>query len=234
MKTLRSTIVLFIFFLLSFQIVSAEVNPKTLLSTADSQIFIKAGFSQDYHEAQGYVNEFTKEGVLHQFFIKDGKCTDILTTLQPSPGKVSVTNKRLKFIDRRAKVFHASMEITQSESLPKNTSHCWIRYSDVAVTGPGLESGIILYPGEKAFSYFPVDGVMQYKEIADISNFNNKTVKVDIIRLDGISYFYLNKTFAFQYEDGITNMVSFEAGSELLEGSNRIRCDFDNFIFLAQ
>ncbi len=220
--------------LLSFQFVSADTDPKTLLSTADSEIFIKAGFTQDYHEAQGYVNEFTKEGVLHQYFIQNGKCTDILTTLQPSPQTVSVTNKRLKFIDRRAKVFHASMEIKQSESIPAKTSHCWIRYSDVANTGPGLESGIILYPGEKAFFFSPVDGVMQYTEIADLSGFTKNLIKVDVIRLDGISYFYLNRSFVFQYEDGIANMVAFEAGSELLEGSNRIRCDFDNFIFLAQ
>ena len=42
------------------------------------------------------------------------------------------------------------------------------------------------------------------------------------------------KGYAFQYEDGIVNPVSFEGGSQLLEGANRIRCDFDDFIFLAQ
>ena len=213
----------------------AAEDPQTLLKRADSEIFIKAGFSQDYSEAQGYVNEFAPGDVLHQYFIKDGVGTEILTSLQSAPADVFVTNKRLKFDDRRAKAFHAGYSVRRTESIPEEAGRCWIRYSDAVVAGAGRESGVILYPGYKAFAYSPSDGTVQYTEIADLSQFDiNKNVKLDVIRLDGISYFYFNGEFAFQYEDGITNPVSFEGGTELHEGANRIRCDFDNFTFLAQ
>jgi hypothetical protein len=42
-------------------------------------------------------------------------------------------------------------------------------------------------------------------------------------------YVYGNGEFLFSYEDKIKETVSFESGSELSEGGNRIRCDYDDF-----
>ena len=231
---------IFLLMLMAFVLVFGNAmgaeDPQKLLSTADSEIFIKAGFAQDYSEAQGYVNEFVGGGdVLHQYYIQNGVGIEVLTSLQPSSLDVSVTNKRLKFEDRRAKVFHVSYKMWLTESIPENAGRCWMRYSDAVIAGAGRESGVILYPGYKAYAFSPVDGEMKYSEIADLSDFSLlNQLKIDVIRLDGISYFYINGTFAFQYEDNIANPVSFEGGSELFEGSNRIRCDFDDFTFLSQ
>lgn len=230
MKRISLLLTLILIIMVYGSVISAE-NPETLLKKADSEIFIKAPFVQNFSEKQGYVNEFVDGDVLHQYFIENGKGTDVLTSLQPSVLDVTTTNKRLKFDDKRAKTFHVSYELQRKESVPENSGYCWIRYSDTLIVGPGRESGVIVYPGYKAFSFTPVDGVMKYTEIADLSKYNVSNVITDVIRLDGITYFYFNGNFAFQYEDGITNLVSFEGGSSLFEGGNRIRCDFDNFTF---
>ena len=213
----------------------AADDPQALLRTAKEEIFIKAGFSQNYSETQGYVNEFAAGDVLHQYFIKDGVGTEILTSLQPSPANIMVTNKRLAFADRRAKVFYSSYKVKRTEAIPEDAGYCWIRYSDQAVAGAGRECGVILYPGHKAFSFAPVDGTIRYTEIADLSDIDmDRQNLLEVIRMDGVSHFYFNGYFAFKYEDGIANPVSFEGGTELHEGMNRIRCDFDDFVFLTQ
>lgn len=232
-------IIAFLFFItaaiFSFSNVFAADDPETLLRTADTEIFIKKGYSQSYDEKQGCVNEFVGSEVLHQYYIQNGKASDVMTSLQPNLSTVNAANKRLKFDDQRAKGFHATYTMKRQDSIPENAGYCWLRYSDAVLAGAGRESGVILYPGYKAFSFTPVDGVMQYTEIADLSQFSSSgSIKTDVIRLDGVAYFYFNGKFAFQYEDGIVNPVSFEGGSQLLEGANRIRCDFDDFIFLAQ
>lgn len=235
MNRIKSLFFLFFALLVTFVSSFADTDPVTLLRTADSEIFIKAGFSQNYDEKQGYTNEFVSGDILHQYFISNGKGSEVLTSLQPSPVSVNVTNKRVKFDDRRAKVFHVSYKLQRTESIPDNAGYCFFRYSDAVIAGAGRESGVIVYPGYKAFAYSPVDGVMQYSEIADLSGLDiDRNIKADVIRIDGIAYFYFNGSFAFQYEDGIANPVSFEGGTELLEGSNRIRCDFDDFTFLSQ
>lgn len=223
------------FLLFTFFSVCAQDDPETLYRTADTEIFIKRGFEQRYNETQGCVNEFTGGEILHQYYIKDGKASDVMTSLQPAPQSVSAANKRLKFDDQRAKGFHVSYRMNRAESIPENAGYCWLRYSDAVLAGAGRENGVILYPGEKAYSFTPVDGVMQYTEIADLSKFGpSGNIMIDVIRLNGIAYFYFNGQFAFQYEDGITNPVSFEGGSLLLEGANRIRCDFDDFTYLPE
>ena len=235
MKKLTFIFCLAAFLVLSVCIAYAQENPETLLRTADTEIFIKRGFEQSYNETQGCVNEFNGGDVLHQYYIKDGKASDVMTSLQSAPATVSAGNKRLKFDEQRSKGFHVSYRINRAESIPENAGYCWLRYSDAVLAGAGRESGVILYPGEKAYSFSPVEGVMQYTEIADLSTFGpSGNIKIDVIRLNGTAYFYFNGNFAFQYEDGITNPVSFEGGSMLLEGANRIRCDFDDFTYLPE
>ena len=221
--------------LLFFSNVIADVDPETLRKTADTEIFNKAPFKQTFSEKQGYVNEFLENEILHQYYINNGKGSDVLTSLQPCKSDISSTNKRIKFDDRPAKNFHVKYTVRRNESVPDNSGYCWIRYSDKLYTGTGKENGIVIYPGYKAFSFSHVDSNIQLSEISDLSEFKpKKDIVVEIIRLDGVSYVYLNKTFVFQYEDGITNSVTIEGGSMLNKGGNRIQCDFDDFIFTSK
>lgn len=210
----------------------ADEDPAVLFRRADSEIFVKKPFVQNYWEKQGYVNEFITDDILHQYFIYNDYCTDILMSLHPAEITQRVTNKRIKFDDHRAKVFHQSFEIQRANTIPENGGWCYIRYSNSVITGVGRDSGVIVYPGLAAYSYTHQDGEKIINKIANLSNMNvDKKIRVDIIRIDGISYFYFDKQFNFKYEDGISDIVAFEGGSELSEGGNRIECRFDNFSF---
>ena len=210
---------------------SSFVNYQLLLQTADEEIFIRAGFSQDFSENQGYVNEFVNPMTIHQYYIYDGEGSDTLMTMQPSEEVIHTTNKRLKFDNYRKNEFHAKYTVVRREDIPVNEGGiCWIRYSDVLSTGVGKESGVIFYPGGKVYHFQPVDGEMVYEEIGDLSDiYPDSPAAFDFIRIDGTTYVYINEKYIMHFEDGISGNVSFEAGAELFQGGNRVRCCFDDF-----
>lgn len=206
-------------------------DPQELLKTADTDIFIRSAFSQDFSEDQGYVNELPNPDTIHQYYIYDGKGTDLLMSMRPAPEAVRTTNKRLTFDQARKDEFHVTFSVFQAENIPSGEGgRCWIRFSNAALLGKGRESGVILYPGDQAYYFTPVDGEMTYQSIADISSVSPFTnVQFDFIRLGGVLYVYANGKFLFSYEDGIKEPVSFEGGAELSENGNRVRCNFDDF-----
>ena len=210
---------------------SSLVNYQLLLQTADEEIFIRAGFSQDYSEDQGYVNEFANPMTIHQYYIYDGEGSDMLMTMQPSEEVIHTTNKRLKFDNYLKDEFHVKYTVVRREDIPVNEGGiCWIRYSNVVSTGAGRESGVIFYPGGKVYRFQPVDGEMIYEEIGDLSDiYPDETAAFDFIRMDGTTYIYINGEYIMHFQDGISGNVSFEGGSELFQGGNRVRCCFDNF-----
>ena len=207
------------------------VNPNTLLATADTEIFKRASFKQDFSEDQGYVNELPNPVTVHQYYIYDGEGSDMLMTMKPSEVVVHTTNKRLRFDLWRNREFHATYSVVRRENIPDGEGGiCWMRYSNEMVWGKGRESGVMFYPGGKAYYFTPVDGEMVYTEIADLSDIDpDKTAKFDFIRLDGVLYVYVDGKFRFSYEDGIKEPVSFEGGAELFTDGNRVRCCFDDF-----
>ncbi len=205
-------------------------DPELLLKTADT-IFPKSGISQDYSENQGYVNEYATESVIHQYFIYDGVGTDRLFSLLPARETVRTTNKRLAFHQARLPEFHVTYSVKKSEEIPDGAGgRCWIRYSDVAVTGSGRESGVIIFPGDGAYFFSPGEDRMTYEKIADLSPLDPaEMIHFDFIRIGSTTHVYTDGGFSFSYTDGIGNGVSFEAGAELAAGGTCIRCDFDDF-----
>ena len=206
-------------------------DPQKLLEIVDQEILPKSGLSQDFSENQGYVNEYVSDSVIHQYFIYDGVGTDRLISLLPAKETVRTTNKRLSFHQARRPEFHVTYSVRKSEEIPAGKGgRCWIRFSDVGVTGAGNESGIILYPEDGAYFLTPGDGGTTYEKIADLSSLDTKeTIRFDFIRIAGTTYIYTDGEFRFSYTDPIATGVSFDAGAELYEGGNYIRCDFDNF-----
>lgn len=207
------------------------VNPQHLLETADTEIFVRDAFKQDYSEIQGYVNEFPNPVTVHQYYIMDGEGSDMLMTMQPSEVVVHTSNKRLNFDQIRKNEFHVTYSAARKENIPNGAGGiCWMRYSNLIARGIGKESGVILYPGDQAYYFTPVDGEMTYESIADLSDLDpDEYTKFDFIRLNNIMYVYVNGKFRFSYDDGIKDIVTFEAGSELHQYGNRVRCTFDNF-----
>ena len=234
-KKLVFFLVLFVLGSLSYAAYAQEedsiMNTKHLLESADTDYFVYAGFGQDFSENQGYVNEFPNPLTLHQYYIFDGIGTDLLMTINPSEEKVHTTNKRLKFDLYRAKEFHVTYSVERTENIPDEEGGiCWISYSNVIFSGAGKESGLIIYPGDRAYLFSPVDGEMVYEPVADLSDLDaDRQIKFDFIRLNGTVYVYADGKFIFSTQDNINDYVSFEAGAELFEGGNRVHCTFDDF-----
>ena len=207
------------------------IDPQHLLETADTEIFVRDSFKQNFSEIQGYVNEFPNPVTVHQYYIMNGEGSDVLMTMQPSEVTVRTTNKRLNFEQIRKSEFHVTYSAARKEDIPAGAGGiCWMGYSNRISRGIGKESGVILYPGDQAYYFTPVDGERVYESIADLSDLNPEDyTKFDFIRLDGIMYVYVNGIFRFSYDDGIKDIVTFEAGSELHQNGNRIRCTFDDF-----
>lgn len=207
------------------------IDPKKLLERADAEIFVRDAFKQNFSEIQGYVNEFPNPMTVHQYYIMDGEGSDMLMTMQPSEVTVHTTNKRLKFDQIRKNEFHVTYSVARKEDIPAgNGGICWMQYSNFVAKGIGRESGVILYPGDQAYFFTPVDGEMTYESIADLSDLDpDEYNSFDFIRLNGIMYFYVNGKFRFSYDDGIRDIVTFEGGAELYEQGNRVRCTFDDF-----
>ena len=210
---------------------SSLVNYQSLLQTADEEIFTRFSFSQDFSEDQGYVNELVTPVTVHQYYIYDGEGSDMLMTMQPSEDVINTTNKRLKFENYRRDEFHVKYTVVRREDIPAGGGGiCWIRYSNLLSAGTGRESGVIFYPGGKAYRYGPVDGEMTYEEIGDLSKISADDPAVfDFLRMDGTTYVYVNGQYIMHFEDGISGSVSFESGAELFQGGNRVRCCFDDF-----
>ena len=233
----RSLLAFLLFFVFAAGIVNAQdedpalVNPQHFLLSADEEIFKRPYFSQDFSEDQGYVNEFPNKLTVHQYYIYDGVGSDVLMTMYPSKETVHTTNKRLRFDQYRMKDFHVKYSVTRTENIPdEGGGLCWIRYSNELLRGAGRDSGLLLYPGGDVYAYSPVDGVIVYKQIADLSDLDPEVrTDFDFIRLDGNVYVYVNGMFRFSYEDDITDAVSFDSGAELFEGGTRVHCIFDDF-----
>lgn len=193
------------------------INPLHLLETADTEIFVRDTFKQDFSEIQGYVNEFPNPVTVHQYYIMNGEGSDVLMTMQPSEVTVRTTNKRLNFEQIRRNEFHVTYSAARKEDIPAGAGGiCWMGYTNRISSGVGKDSGVILYPGDQAYYFTHVDGEEVYESIADLSDLNPEDyTKFDFIRLDGIMYIYVNGIFRFSHDDGINDIVTFEAGSEL-------------------
>ena len=207
------------------------INPQHLLETADTEIFVRDAFKQNFSEIQGYVNEFPNPVTVHQYYIMNGEGSDVLMTMQPSEVTVRTTNKRLNFEQIRRNEFHVTYSAARKEDIPAGAGGiCWMGYTNRISSGIGKDSGVILYPGDQAYYFTHVDGEEVYESIADLSDLTPEDyTKFDFIRLNGIMYIYVNGVFRFSHDDGINDIVTFEAGSELYQYGNRIRCTFDNF-----
>lgn len=232
--SLLPALIFFIFFsciAVNAQDDEAIVNTKQLLEKADVDFFPLMSYNIDFSEDQGYVNEFPNPLTLHQYYIYDGVGSDILMTINPSEERIHTSNKRLNFDQYRAREFHVTLSVERTENIPDAEGGiCWIRCSNVIFSGAGKESGLILYPGGQAYLFKPVEGGIAYEQVADLSELNaDRLIKFDFIRLDGTIYVYANERFLFSVKDEITDYVSFEAGSELFEGGNRVHCTFDDF-----
>ena len=208
-----------------------RAEAKELLLTADEEIFPRMAHTWDFSEAQGYVNEILEPDLIHQFYVYHGTGNDLLMSMLPAAVGSRAGNKRVNMTRWIEDEFHASYSMIRTENLPEGAGgRCWMQYDNSEQKGERYESGVILFPGDKAYVYHTVDGERTYRAVADLSGLDqDEQLKFDFIRLDGVCWVYVNGEFLFTVEDEIIGKVSFEGGSEIYKGGNRVHCEFDNF-----
>ena len=210
-------------------------DPDELLLTVDELLFPREGFSRDFTEEQGYLNEVLPGRIIHQFYVHDGRAGDVLTAVFSADRTVQTSNLRLDFPDSRADNFHTSITVQRTENLPEGSGDCWIRYSNKMVKSEGYETAVVFIPGDAVYAVSPVDGKPAAAAVADLSALDpDEEIKFDFIRLDGTVYVYADEVFLFTYEDGIPGKVTFDAGTRMLENGNRVCCEFDDFTMQLQ
>lgn len=208
-------------------------DPNELLRIADEKYFNRKGIRESFWETQGYVNEVIDGDIIHQYYIRSGMASDMLMSMFPAEKSTRISNSRLNFTHGWHEEYHVTFSVMRGEDYPTGSGGCWLKYSNIMTKTRGRETGLILFPGKEAYGITPSEngGDLIYTYAADLSDLNlNDMIKFDFIRLGGVTYIYANDTFLFSYDDGFKGKMSFEAGSELYEGGNRVRCDFDNFI----
>ncbi|MBR6090189.1 MAG: hypothetical protein IKP86_09670 [Anaerolineaceae bacterium] len=208
-------------------------DPNELLRIADDEIFKREGFKETFWETQGYVNEVLNGDFIHQFFVSSGKASDLLMSMFPAEESVRTGNYRLNFTSGWMDDYHVSVSVLRGEDFPQGSGGCWLRYTNMLTKSKGKETGLILFPEKEAYAIAPSDDEdeLVYTFVEDLSGLSlNNMIKFDFIRLSGVTFIYVNGQYLFSYYDGFDGKMSFEAGSELYEGGNRVRCDFDNFI----
>ena len=102
--------------------------------------------------------------------------------------------------------------MTLEETVQPESGYCWISYDNGDVVGTDKASGVRLRLGDGAYAFKEIDGTDQEIFIADMSAFHSPGVwnKVDIIRLDGITYVYVDDIYQFAYQDGISEKFSWK------------------------
>ncbi len=202
-----------------------------LLRTADEEIFPRESHTWNFSESQGYVNEILEQDIIHQYYIYHGTGNDLLISMFPASEGYRTGNKRLNMSRWPGEDFHASYSLKRTENLPQGAGgRCWMQYDNFDRKGERSENGVILFPGDKAYVYRTVDGKRTYQAIADLSALDqDEQLKFDFIRIDGTCWFYANGEFLFRFEDDVVGMVTFEGGSEIYKGGNRVHCEFDDF-----
>lgn len=223
-----SGVILFFLLLINVSVKAENVSdPDELLEIADEQIFQRIGPSYDFSENQGYVNEILENGVIHQRYIYDGKGTDSLMSLFPVSEEIVSGSKYLKFANAGLKNFHAALTVHRVETVPEDFGGgCWIRISNILMTGSGREKGLIIVPGNKALAVNAGDQT-EFWDLSDLDT--EEPIKFDFIRIDGVIYVYADGEYLFKFEDGVSGSVFIDAGSMLFDSGNWVRCDFDDF-----
>lgn len=206
-------------------------DPDELLRIADEEIFKRIGHSETFWETQGYLNEVLTQDILHQYFVQAGRGSDILMSLFPASERYRSVSHWLDMRKGWMDEFHVKYTLQRTENIPDGAGgHCWLGYSNKLMKQSGFESGVILFPGDRAYHFMSLAGETVYEPIGDLSDLDpDNAIIFDFIRLKGVTYFYANGKYLFNYEDGIIEKVSFEAGSEIFKDGYRIRCDFDDF-----
>ncbi len=236
MKRILKITFLFLLFCCIFFISGWNDSPiqnETILSDdMDSSIFTHTAYKQLFSYTAGTLTEMIQNQFIHSFYVKKGAAFDSLVSLFPSEQSFESSNKNLIFHQSFGDTFHVHISVQFADIIPENGGNCFFTVSNRITKGDFGTVGYNIVLGGKSYKFIQNQNEIKKEEIFDSSSYNDPdhTYEIDVVRLFGTSAVYIDKTFAFDLQDDITPPISWEAGTGINQGGERINCQFSKFI----
>ncbi len=123
--------------------------------------------------------------------------------------------------------FHFRAETSLVSEFPEDTGGCYVQYTNLSVVGPNNRKSIQVSPGH-AIKMDNHNSIL-LKDLQQEQVLGKKVI-VDIIRLEGIAYIFIDGVFQVLYQDGIQETLSWMVGTETSENGEQAACVIDNIL----
>lgn len=126
--------------------------------------------------------------------------------------------------------FHLHAELTQTAEFPEGSGYCFIQYTNAPIAGEETRETVFLDVGFQAGMYTTFSGSRKYTILADLSADHqlNRTFNVDLIRVNGVGYLFVDGNFLTAVEDGIQTNLTWMIGAGTKVGGEQSQCTYDN------
>ncbi len=126
--------------------------------------------------------------------------------------------------------FHLHTDVILNHEFPEGKGYCFVQYTSLAVSGEESRKSCSINVGSDVGCYTTITGTRAASTIADISADYQlgKTYSVDIIRLNGIGYFYIDAKYYGKIQDGFETKATWMIGAGVSEGGEQALCSFEN------
>ena len=126
--------------------------------------------------------------------------------------------------------FHLHADVVLNHEFPEGKGYCFVQYTSVAISGEENRKSCSVQVGKDVECYTTITGTRTFMPIADISSDHQlgKPYSVDIIRLNGIGYFYLDAKYYGKVQDGFDTKATWMIGTGVSEGGEQALCSFEN------
>ncbi len=173
-----------------------------------------------------------ENGVILTHFKKGGVWT--MRQISPTPmeneGGYGIFYVPLDFGSYADFAIHIEMGI--AKEYPSGTGGCFLQYTDREIVDFEKSHAVSVMIGKKIDGYTNTAYGKNSFDILDLSDYGEvgKMYKVDIIRLNGMSYFYIDGQFLAEYKDNFDSRFTWMAGPILFEGGEEVTCNVDNIV----
>lgn len=163
---------------------------------------------------------------------KDGKWSLRMFSPVPVQDEVSIAIMYFPLDFGSYSDFSFHMDMAIADEFPENTGSCFFQYSDREIVGYEKSHAVSLLLGQKIDAYTNTASGKQTTDVMDLSEYGEigKMYTLDIIRLNGIAYFFIDGQFIKEYEDGFKSKFTWVGGPLIAEGGEEVTCEFDNII----
>lgn len=127
--------------------------------------------------------------------------------------------------------FYAAIDISAHDVYPLGKGGCAVKYTALSTAADAVPQNVFFYLGEHADARVETGDDETNIELSsdEGSSRIGTTSRLEIVRLLGYTFFYLDKAYVGQTYDEIKDPVSVSFGPVLFDGGEFVSCSFDNF-----